>query len=49
MIKIVKKSKEKYNLSFGEMNISEKGENKFLKAVDLIMDWEAINSIFKNL
>jgi IS5 family transposase len=43
---MVRKTKEKYNLSFGEMAISAKGENKFLKAVDLVMDWEAINSIF---
>jgi len=44
---VVRKVKEKYNLSFGEMAISVKGNNKFLQAVDLILDWDAINSIFK--
>ena len=43
---MVRKTKEKYNLSFGEMAISTKGENKFLQAVDLVIDWKAINSIF---
>ena len=43
---MVRKVKEKYNLSFGKMAISVKGNNKFLQAVDLVLDWDAINSIF---
>jgi len=35
---MVRKPKEKYNYSFGEMAISSKGDNKFLQAVDLIVD-----------
>lgn len=46
---MVRKVKEKYNLSFGEMAISVKGNNKFLQAVDLILDWKAINSIFNRV
>ena len=44
-----RKVKEKYNLSFGEMAISVKGNNKFLQAVDLILDWKAIDSIFNEV
>ena len=43
---MAKKVKEKYNFSFGEMAISAKGNNKFLQAVDLVLDWDAINAIF---
>lgn len=42
-----RKSKEQYNYSFGEISISSKGDNKFLQAVDLIMDWDTFSDLFE--
>lgn len=42
-----KKIKEKYKISFAEMAASSKGNNKFLEAVNYIIDWGSINEIFE--
>lgn len=42
-----KKIKEKYKISFAEVAVSSKGNNKFLEAVNYIIDWGSIDEIFK--
>jgi len=42
-----KKIKEKYKISFAEMAVSSKRNNKFLEAVNYIIDWGSIDEIFK--
>ncbi len=44
---MVRKAKEKYAVSFAEMAVSSKGNNNFLEAVNLIIDWKSIDKIFK--
>lgn len=46
MVRKIKKSKESYNYSFGELAVASKGKNIFLETTNKILDWDLFGKIF---